>query len=281
MTDAKPFRRPNLNNPAEYPARYETNWLRRRPRRILIRAVTAVVVFAAFVYPLRWPGALLAAALAVVLHVAYVWRRHRTATAWHKEAYAERRSTHTLMPLAKQGYFLLHDHFHGESRLQTLLIGPSGVWLVHAVGRAPTRRLWGNAAFLHPENQPVPRAPGELRDLAGAVGEALATEAGEPVTVRPVYLAVNDDVPESVRTEAEVPVLAAAVFRPHVLAGPARLADDEAGRLAELAMRALPARTPGRDDPPLPPMAVKKTLYAHRRGLRHVRETEFPNPPED
>ena len=239
------------------------------------------MVFAALIYPLGWPGARIAAALAGGLHLAYIWRRHRTATAWHKEAYAERRSTRILLPLAKQGHLLLHDHFHGQSRLQTLLIGPTGVWLVHAVGRAPTRRLWGDAAFLHPEKQPVPRSPEELRELAGAVGETLTSEAGEPVTVRPVFLAVNDDVPEQIRTDGGVPILPADAFRSHVTSDPARLSDDEARRLADLATTALPARRPEGDDAPLPPMAVKKAFQVRGRGLRRVKETEFGKPPED
>lgn len=282
MTDAKPFRGHNLNNPAEYPARYETNWLRRRSRRAIARAVLVMMVFAAFVYPFRWPGALVIALLAGGMHFAYFWRRHWAATAWHKEAYAERRSTRTLLPLRKLGHHVLHDHFHGHDRIQTLMIGPAGVWLVHAVGRAPSRRLWGDAAFLHPERQSLPPSPEELRELARAVGETLTAEAGEPVTVRPVYLAVNEDVPESVSPDAGVPVLPTGAFRMRVMSEPARLPDEEVIRLTELARRALPMRRPAREnDPSLPPMAVKKSFWLHRRGLRHVKETDIGQPHED
>lgn len=274
MSDPKRFRGHDLTNPAEYPARYEMSWLRRRSRRVIARTVLVLVVFAVFVFPLGWQGALVAAFLAGVLHLAYFWRRHQTATAWHKEGYAERQSVRVLLPLEKQGYLVLHDHHHEGFQIQTLLIGAPGVWLVHAVGRAPLRRLWGNAAFLHPEKQPTPTDPAELRDHASAVSETLTAEAGETVSVRPVYLAIGDDLPESVDTDGAVPVVGKGRF-PSFLAGePARLSADAVEKLAAVAAAALPAGHGQDGSPSLPPMAVKKSLWSRRRGLEFRRETE-------
>lgn len=278
MTERAHFRGRDLNNPAEYPGRYETDWLRRRHRRVTARAVLAILTFAAFFVPLTWRGALAAAILAGGLHLVYFWRRHHAATAWHKDAYAERRSVHVLLPLESQGYLVLHDHFHQGFCIQTLLIGPPGVWLVHAVGRAPLRRLWGDAAFLRPEKQPVPPEPAALADRARAVGATLTAEAGEPVTVRPLYLAVGDDVPASVRKGGLVPLVAKGLFRSYLAGEPARLEPADIDRLAVLAGTALPPRRPDRGRPSLPPMAVKKAMWPHKRGYELIRETDIARP---
>lgn len=274
MTEPTTFQGHNLNNPAEYPARYEADWLRRRPRRAVVRMVIMVVIFAGFLAPFSWQGALVVALLAGGLHSLYVWRRHHVATAWKKDAYAERQSVRVVWPLEKQGYLILHDHFHDGVRIQTLLIGPTGVWLVHAVGRTLQRRLWGDAAFLHPGKQATPPDPGELRDQAGAVGETLAAEACEPVTVRPLYVAFGGDLPDSVDQDGAVPAMAKGVFRDYLRGEPTRLSPEEVDRLAAVAMTSLPAGRPEKGSPTVPPMAVRKSLWSRRRGPQIVRETD-------
>lgn len=279
MTDSTFFRGRDLNNPAEYPARYEAGWLRRRHRRVVARAVLALVAFALFLWPFGWRGALVVGFLAGGTHLLYFWRRHHAATAWHREAYAERKSVRVLSPLEKQGYLVLHDHHHAGVRTQTLLIGPPGVWLVHAVGRSLKWRLLGDAAFLHPERRPVPPEPAALQARARAIGAALSCEAGEPVTVRPVYLAISDDVPVPLRKSDVVPVIAKGLFRSFLAGEPERLSPERIDRLAALAGTVLPARHPSRARPPLPPMAVRKAMWPHGgTGFRMVRETDIVQP---
>jgi hypothetical protein len=264
-----------------YPARYEADWLRRRKRRVLIRLLVVVVAFAGFVWPLSWGGALVVAFLAGCTHFLYVWRRHHLATAWHRDAYAERQSVRVLEPLRGKGYATLYDCHHEGFRVQSLLIGPTGVWLVHAVGRSRQRRLWGDAAYLHPEDQPVPPDAEALRDRALRVGEALRQETGERVTVRPIAVVVGKDTPDGLRDSSDVPVIGVKGFSSYVTGSTAVLSSRDVRRLTAAADTALPAeRPPSEHHPQIPPMAVKKSLWARRGGPEFLRETEF-GPSED
>ena len=83
------------------------------------------------------------------------------------------------------------------------------------------------------------------------------------------------------RADDGVPVLGPGTFRSHIAGEPARLSRDAVDRLAGHAVTALPAQRPGGGDPPLPPMAVKKAVWARRTGLGSARETDAGTPPED
>lgn len=268
------------NNPAEYPARYEADWLRRRTRRALVRAAIVVVAFTLFVWPLSWPGALVVACLAGAVHFLYCWRRHHLATAWHKDAYAERRSVRVLRPLLKRGYVVLHDRHCGSVRVQSLLIGPTGAWLVHAVGRSVQRRMWGDAAYLHPEDQPEPPDADELRDRARRVGEALGGEMGGPVPVRPVVIVVGNDTPDPLRDGGTVAVVDVGAFLAYVEDQPESLSPGDVDRIATAAESALAVERPRSEGPDLPLMAERKSLWSRRGGPRFVRETEVGRKPK-
>ena len=270
----------DLNNPKRYPARYEADWRRRRGRRVVVRTAIIVVTFALFAWPLGWKGAALVAALGGCVHSLYVWQRHRIATAWDHDGYAERHSVRALRPLNQRGYVTLYDRHHGGVRLQTLLIGPSGVWLVHAVGRSPQRRVWGDAAYLRPDRRPVPPDPGELRERAHGVAEALSAELGTPVRVRPIFLVIGHDVPETLHGEDEVPVVRGDHLAARVQTEPGALTRAQVIRVARAAEAALPAEAPSGDDPDIPPMAVRKSLWARGEGLGFVRETDIGRSPD-
>lgn len=270
----------DLNNPKRYPARYEADWRRRRSRRTVVRTAIVVIAFALFAWPLGWKGAALVAALAGCVHFLYVWRRHRIATAWDHDGYAERHSVRALRPLNHHGYVTLHDLHHGDVRLQTLLIGTTGVWLVHAVGRSPQRRIWGDAAYLHPDRRPVPPDPEELRDRAHGVAEALGAELGEPIRVRPVFMVIGHDVPEVLLGSDEVPVVQSDHLAARVQTEPDALSRADVARVAEAATAAFSAEAPSGDDPDIPPMAVKKSLWAKGKGPEFVRETEIGRAPD-
>ncbi|HEY3684111.1 MAG TPA: hypothetical protein VGL93_13775 [Streptosporangiaceae bacterium] len=242
---------------------------------MLIRLLVVVVAFAGFVWPLAWQGALVVAFLAGSIHFLYFWRRHHLATAWNRDAYAERQSVRVLDPLRDQGYATLYDCHHEGFRVQSLLIGPTGVWLVHAVGRSRQRRLWGDAAYLHPEEQPVPPDDEALRDRADRVGEALGGETGERVAVRPIAVVVGKDTPDGLRDSSDVPVVGVKAFSSYVTGATEVLSSRDVRRLAAAADTALSAERPPPDHPPIPPMAVKKSLWARRNGPEFLRETEF------
>ena len=270
----------DLNNPKRYPARYEADWRRRRSRRVVVRTAIVVVTFALFAWPLGWKGAVLVAALGGCVHFLYVWRRHRIATGWDHDGYAERQSVRALRPLNHHGYVTLHDRHHGSVRLQTLLVGPTGVWLVHAVGRSPQRRVWGDAAYLHPGRQPVPPEPGELRERAHGVAEALSAELGAPIRVRPIFVVIGHDLPEALHGPEEVPVVRGDHLAARVQTEPDTLSRAEVSRVCEAARAVLSAEAPSRNDPDIPPMAVKKSLWAQNEGLGFVRETDIGRSPD-
>lgn len=265
----------------EYPARYEVDWLHRRPRRVFVRVLLAVVAFAGFGWPLSWWGGLIVACLTAGGHFLYCWRRHHMATAWQQNAYAERRAAHLLLPLEKEGYRMLHDRRLGATRLHHVVIGPSGVWLVHGVGRARRLRILGDAAYLHPEEQSSPPGPGELRDRAAQVADAFGRRLGETVTVAPVFVVFGADTPETLRDTDDVPVVPAAELLDRIRGRDERPAPEQIERISAVADSVLPADESQPERPGLPPMAVKKSLWSGGRGPRFIRETEVRGPKPD
>lgn len=268
------------HNPRLYPARYEADWRRRRTRRIVARTAVIVIAFGLFAWPLGWKDAMAIAALGGLVHYLYFWRRHRIATAWDHDGFAERRSVRALRPLIHHGYMALHDLHHEGVRMQTLLVGSTGVWLVHAVGRSPQRRVWGDAAYLYPEKQPVPPEPAELRARARRAAEALSAELGEPIHVRPIYVVIGHDVPDILRGTDEVPVVRSDHLAARVQTEPDVLSPERITRVAAAAEEAFSFHAPAGHHPDIPLMAVKKSLWVRRNGPEFVRENEVGRTPD-
>lgn len=268
-------------DPTAYPGRYEASWRRRRPQRMYVRAALAVVAFALFVWPLSWEGGLFVAAIAWAAHFLYTWQRHRLATSWNRTAYAERRTAHALYPLESQGYTLLYDHDCGDIRIQVLVIGPTGVWLLHAVGRAPKRRLVGDAAFLHPADRPDPPAPEDLTARTRQVTEALAAELGEGVTVHPLMVVVGSDPPEAIQDAPPIPVTAIGDLTTRITTAQRTLPPDRVARATAAAEVALTSHRAAPSGPNLPLMAEKKSVWSRKRGPEMVRETEIGHAKND
>jgi hypothetical protein len=134
---------------------------------------------------------------------------------WRRQAAMQRRAGAALLPLAEDGYLVLHDvTLPGWlDGLDHLVVGPAGVWVV---GSWPGRRL-------PPGGDPPPGSVGGLSGQARAVAETLEGWARVPVRA---LLCVHSRWPASPRAADGVGVGAPGQLSGVVRSGPAATAED-------------------------------------------------------
>jgi Nuclease-related domain len=159
-------------------------------------------------------GAWLGAPVALLLAAWIGWRlRFRPSPGvrlWRRQAAMQRRAAAALLPLAEDGYLVLHDvALPGWlDGLDHLVVGPTGVWVV---GSWPGRRLL-------PGGGPRSAAVRGLRGQATAVAETLEGWARVPVRA---LLCVHRLWPMTPRTADGVGVAAPGQLPGVVRSGPA------------------------------------------------------------
>jgi Nuclease-related domain len=134
---------------------------------------------------------------------------------WRRQAAMQRRAAAALLPLAEDGYLVLHDvALPGWlDGLDHLVVGPTGVWVV---GSWPGRRLL-------PGGGPPPATVRGLRGQTEAVAETLEGWARVPVRA---LLCLHSPWPMTPRAADGVGVVAPGQLPGVARSGPAATPED-------------------------------------------------------
>jgi hypothetical protein len=195
---------------------YEQLWFKDRRKRLRIRGVMA---FVALLIGARVAstgiGVLLAGATAGA-DVIYHWRRHAATAVWRKGQRGDRRMARILrFTVELRGYRVLHDRTvpdHGT--VDQLVVGPTGVWLIHNEAWSPDTEITAYDDRLFIGRSAAPRTAAALRDRARRVAELLSRELRTEIGTAPLVVAHGGKVPLNPLAVAGIVVL-----RPHRVPG--------------------------------------------------------------
>ncbi|HEU5159586.1 MAG TPA: nuclease-related domain-containing protein [Streptosporangiaceae bacterium] len=195
---------------------YEQLWFKDRRKRLRIRGAIA---FVALVVGARLAsvgiGVLLAAAAAGV-DLIYHWRRHAATAVWRRGQRGDRRMARILrLTVELRGYRVLHARSvpdHGT--VDQLVIGPTGVWLVHNEAWSPDTELSVYDDKLFIGKSVATRTTAELRDRARQVAELLSRELRTEIRTLPLVVVHGGKLPWN-----PIAVEGIVVLRPHRIPG--------------------------------------------------------------
>ncbi|WP_119730936.1 nuclease-related domain-containing protein [Thermomonospora amylolytica] len=172
---------------------FEELWLRERKSRLRTRAIIAGIALIVCGYAVSPLFGVLAGALAGGIDAAVHWWRYRSAGVWRRGLRGEERMARILRwTLERRGYRALHQRVvPGYGTVDTLLVGPTGIWLIDNQAYHPDTEITehGGRLFIddRTQSQLVKRLNGAARQAAETLTARLV--AGE-VTVTPM-LAVH------------------------------------------------------------------------------------------
>lgn len=167
---------------------HEQLWMRGRRRRLQIRGLLAGAALVAGTWLAHlWCGLLLAA-IAAAADTAYYWRQRLTSSVWRRGQRGERRTSMILrLTLDRRGYRILQGReIPGHGRLDHLVIGPTGVFLVANEAVAPDSVIVGHRGALFLDQRSGARISRPLREQADATAALLADRLGGEIAVEAV-----------------------------------------------------------------------------------------------
>jgi hypothetical protein len=166
---------------------HEQLWAQGRRRRLQTRGVLAGVGLVAGTWLVAlWAGLLLALLIAGV-DTAVRWRERATSSVWRKGQRGERRTARILKLLQWRGYEVVHGRMApGIGQLDTLLIGPAGVFLIDNRAVAPDTTIAEYGGTLYVNERSGAKLSASLREMSDAAGSLLAERMGEEVEVEAI-----------------------------------------------------------------------------------------------
>ncbi len=222
---------------------YEQLWFQDRRKRLRIRGA---ISFVALVIGAKLASVGVGVLIGVVAggtDLIYHWRRHAATAVWRRGQRGDRRMARLLrLTVELRGYRVLHARSvpdHGT--VDQLVVGPTGVWLIHNEAWSPDTEIsvYGDRLFIG--KSAAARTTAELRDRARRVAELLSRELRTEIATVPLVVAHGGKLPWN-----PIFVGGIVVLRPHRV--PGRLTRQRHGyhtraqveSIAEAAVRVLP-----------------------------------------
>ncbi|HEX6469243.1 MAG TPA: NERD domain-containing protein [Streptosporangiaceae bacterium] len=170
---------------------YEQLWFKDRPKRLRVRAGMALVVLLLGTRLAPGIGLALAAAVAGADAI-YHWRRHAASAVWRRAQRGDQRMARMLrFTVELRRYRVLPTRVvPGHGVADQLVVGPTGVWLLHNEAWSPDTEITLHGGRLFIGRSTAASIATALRDRAGAVAELLSRELRAEIRVVPL-LAVH------------------------------------------------------------------------------------------
>ncbi|TNY37072.1 NERD domain-containing protein [Thermomonospora catenispora] len=172
---------------------FEELWLRERKSRLRNRAIIAGMTLIVCGYLVSPLFGVLAGAVAGGIDAAVHWWRYHSASVWRRGLRGEERMARILRwTLERRGYRTLHQRLvPGHGTIDTLLVGPTGIWLIDNQAYHPDTEITEHGGRLFIDDRTQSQLVKRLNETARQAAESLSSRlvAGE-VTVTPV-LAVH------------------------------------------------------------------------------------------
>ncbi|HEY7484757.1 MAG TPA: nuclease-related domain-containing protein [Streptosporangiaceae bacterium] len=193
---------------------YEQLWYQERTRRLRIRGLITVAALAIGARFLPGGLGLVFAIVAGGADAGYHWWRHSSTAVWRKGRRGDRRMAKILRwTMEPRGYRVLHYRtVPGKGTVDQLVVGPTGVWLIHNEAWAPDTEVTMYAGRLFIGKSTGARMAVALRERARAVGELLTRELGAEIEPVPLVAAHGGRLPRGALVAEGLVVL-----RPHRL----------------------------------------------------------------
>lgn len=195
---------------------YEQLWFQDRRKRLRIRGALAVVALLIGAKLASFGIGLLLGIVAGGVDLIYHWRRHAATVVWRRGQRGDRRMARILrFTVELRGYRVLHARSvpdHGT--VDQLVVGPTGVWLIHNEAWSPDTEISIYDERLFIGKSAATRTTAELRGRARRVAELLSRELGTEITTVPLVVAHGGKLPWN-----PVSVDGIVVLRPHRLPG--------------------------------------------------------------
>jgi nuclease-like protein len=195
---------------------YEQLWFQDRRRRLRIRGAIAFVALIIGAKLASVGFGVLFGVVAGGADLIYHWRRHAATAVWRRGQRGDMRMARILrFTVELRGYRVLHARSvpdHGM--VDQLVVGPTGVWLIHNEAWSPDTELsvYGDRLFIG--KSAATRTGAELRDRARQVAELLSRELRTEITTAPLVVAHGGKLPWN-----PISVDGIVVLRPHRVPG--------------------------------------------------------------
>jgi hypothetical protein len=195
---------------------YEQLWFKDREKRLRIRGAIA---FAALLIGTRLASfglGLAFAAAAAGVDVIYHWRRHAATVVWRRGQRGDRRMARILrFTLEPRGYRVLHGRTVPEhGTVDQLVIGPTGVWLIHNEAWSPDTEISAYDDKLFIGKSAAAHTAAALCARARSVTDVLSRELAMEIVAIPLVVGHGGKVPRN-----PLAVAGLVVLRPHRVPG--------------------------------------------------------------
>jgi len=175
-------------------AHYEHLWGEGQRQRLIVRGVIAGITLIAGSLLFNPIAGIILALLAAGADLLYHWRKHASTAAW-RSGDGGRAQTDRLLRLLLEwrGFTVLRNRRLPEGEgdgddegIQHLVIGPSGVFLVHSMAWSPDTQIGSYGGKLFFGKRSGEKWAGPIADAARAVSAALSEAIGEEIPVTAV-----------------------------------------------------------------------------------------------
>lgn len=167
---------------------YEELWDRGRKQRLRLRAAFAAgALLLGFQMVSPVFGVVLAAAVALADIGHHAWRR-ASARVWRRGLRGEEQMGRLLrFTLERRGFRVLHSRrVPGHGTVDQLVVGPTGLWVVHNDAWHPDTEFAVHGGRLFIDGKTRPQLTAGPADAARIVGKLLSERLGTDVTVTPL-----------------------------------------------------------------------------------------------
>jgi hypothetical protein len=195
---------------------YEQLWFKDREKRLRIRGALA---FGALIIGTRLVSFGLGlgfAAAAAGVDLIYHWRRHAATVVWRRGQRGDRRMARILrFTIEPRGYRILHGRTVPENgTVDQLVVGPTGVWLIHNEAWSPDTEIsaFDDRLFIGKSAETLTTRA--LCERARQVGALLSRDLGMDIVAVPVMVGHGGKLPWNPLAVAGLTVL-----RPHRVPG--------------------------------------------------------------
>lgn len=173
-------------------AHYEHLWGEGQRQRLIVRGVIAGITLIAGSVLFNPIVGIILALLAAGADLLYRWRKHASTAAW-RSGDGGRAQTDRLLRLLLEwrGFTVLRNRRQpgaedADEGIQHLVIGPSGVFLVHSMAWSPDTQIGSYGGKLFFGKRSGGKWAGPIGESARAVSTALSEAAGEEIPVTAV-----------------------------------------------------------------------------------------------
>lgn len=169
---------------------YEQLWFKDRKKRLRIRGAIAFVAFLIGAKLASVGVGVLLAGAAAGVDVLVHWRRHAATLVWRRGQRGDRRMARILrFTLELRGFRVLHERTVPEhGTVDQVVVGPTGVWLIHNEAWAPDTEITDHDDRLFIGKSAALKMTVALGDQARAVAGLLSRELRTEIVAVPLLV---------------------------------------------------------------------------------------------